>query len=96
PWPWNTDDRRTACYIIRTEERNTPQSAGLIAGQAHALPGLANGDFDIQVRFSPLGGFLSGPIVLNLALADFNGVNTSLSGFAWATSIPVRSMGLEI
>jgi hypothetical protein len=58
------------------------QSAGLIAGQAHALPGLANGDFDVQVRFSPLGGFLSGPFVLNLALADFNGVNTSLTGFS--------------
>jgi hypothetical protein len=58
------------------------QSAGLIAGQAHALPGLANGDFDVQVRFSPLGGFLSGPFVLSLALADFNGVNTSLTGFS--------------
>jgi hypothetical protein len=58
------------------------QSAGLIAGQAHALPGLANGDFDVQIRFSPLGGFLSGPFVLNLALADFNGVNTSLTGFS--------------
>jgi hypothetical protein len=58
------------------------QSAGLIAGQAHALPGLANGDFDVQIRFSPLGGFLSGPFALNLALADFNGVNTSLTGFS--------------
>jgi hypothetical protein len=58
------------------------QSAGLIAGQAHALPGLANGDFDVQIRFSPLGGFLSGPFVLSLALADFNGVNTSLTGFS--------------
>ena len=58
------------------------QSAGLIAGEAHAFPGLANGDFDVQVRFNPVGGFLSGPFVLNLALADFNGVNTSLTGFS--------------
>ena len=58
------------------------QSAGLIAGQAHAFPGLANGDFDVQVRFNPVGGFLSGPFVLNVALADFNGVNTSLTGFS--------------
>ncbi len=58
------------------------QSAGLIAGQAHAFPGLANGDFDVQIRFSPVGGFLSGPFVLNLAIADFNGVNTSLTGFS--------------
>lgn len=58
------------------------QSSGLVAGQAHAFPGLANGDFDVQVRFSPVGGFLSGPFVLNLAIADFNGVNTSLTGFS--------------
>jgi putative transposase len=24
PWPWNTDDRRAACCIIRTEEPSTP------------------------------------------------------------------------
>ena len=58
------------------------QSNGLIAGLSHAFPGLANGDFDVQVRFSPVGGFLSGPFVLNLAIADFNGVNTSLTGFS--------------
>jgi hypothetical protein len=58
------------------------QSAGLIAGEAHAFPGLANGDFDVQVRLSPVGGFLSGPFVLNVAIADFNGVNTSLQGFS--------------
>jgi hypothetical protein len=58
------------------------QSAGLIAGEAHAFPGLANGDFNVQVRLSPVGGFLSGPFVLNVAIADFNGVNTSLQGFS--------------
>jgi PEP-CTERM motif len=58
------------------------QSAGLIAGEAHAFPGLANGDFNVQVRLSPVGGFLSGPFILNLAIADFNGVNTSLQGFS--------------
>lgn len=58
------------------------QSAGLIAGEAHAFPGLANGDFDVQVRLSPVGGFLSGPFVMNLTIADFNGVNTSLQGFS--------------
>jgi hypothetical protein len=58
------------------------QSSGLIAGISRAFPGLANGDFAVQVRFSPVGGFLSGPFVLNLAIADFNGVNTSLTGFS--------------
>ena len=58
------------------------QSSGLIAGQAHAFPGLANGDFDVQVRLSPVGGFLSGPFALNLSIAEFNGVNTSLQGFS--------------
>jgi len=57
-------------------------SAGLIAGEAHAFPGLANGDFDVQVKFNPTGGFLSGPFVLGLTLGDFNGVNTSLQGFS--------------
>lgn len=58
------------------------QSAGLIAGEAHAFPGLANGDFDVQVHLAPVGGFLSGPFVLNLTIADFNGVNTTLAGFS--------------
>jgi hypothetical protein len=58
------------------------QSAGLIAGEAHAFPGLANGDFDVQVRLNPVGGFLSGPFVLGLTIADFNGVNTTLTGFS--------------
>jgi hypothetical protein len=58
------------------------QSAGLIAGEAHAFAGLANGDFDVQVRLNPVGGFLSGPFVLNLTIADFNGVNTTLTGFS--------------
>jgi hypothetical protein len=56
------------------------QSTGLIAGQSHAFPGLANGDFNVQVNFSPIGGFLSGP--LTIQFADFNGVNTSLQGFS--------------
>jgi PEP-CTERM motif len=58
------------------------QSSALVAGQSHAFPGLANGDFHVQVRFSPVGGFLSGPFSLGLAVADFNGVNTSLQGFS--------------
>ena len=57
-------------------------SAGLISGEAHAFPGLANGDFDVIVKFDPTGGFLSGPFVLGLNLGDFNGVNTSLTGFS--------------
>jgi hypothetical protein len=56
------------------------QSTGLIAGQAHAFSGLANGDFNVQVNFTPVGGFLSGP--LTIQFADFNGVNTSLQGFS--------------
>lgn len=58
------------------------QSTGLIAGLSRAFPGLANGDFNVQVRFTPVGGFLSGPFNLNLGVADFNGVNTSLQGFS--------------
>jgi hypothetical protein len=56
------------------------QSSSLIAGQSHAFPGLANGDFHVQVNFNPVGGFLSGPLAINFA--DFNGVNTSLQGFS--------------
>ena len=60
-------------------------SAGLVSGEAHAFPGLANGDFDVIVKFNPTGGFLSGPFVLGLNLGDFNGVNTSLQGFSTGT-----------
>jgi hypothetical protein len=58
------------------------QSSGLVAGQAHAFPGLANGDFKVLVNFNPVGGFLSGPFVLGLNIANFNGVNTTLTGFS--------------
>lgn len=56
------------------------QSSSLIAGEAHAFPGLANGDFNVQVALQPVGGFLSGPLAIQFA--DFNGVNTSLQGFS--------------
>lgn len=56
------------------------QSTGLIAGEAHAFPGLANGDFNVSLSLQPVGGFLSAP--LPIAFADFNGVNTSLQGFS--------------
>lgn len=55
-------------------------STGLISGEAHIFPGLANGDFDVVVAFEPVGGFLSGPFITGLNVADFNGVNTSISG----------------
>ena len=58
------------------------QSNGLVAGEAHAFPGLANGDFKVLVNFQPVGGFLSGPFALNLTVGTFNGVNTSLTGFS--------------
>jgi hypothetical protein len=57
------------------------QSTGLVAGQAHAFPGLANGDFKVLVNFNPVGGFLSGPFALGLNIGTFNGVNTTLTGF---------------
>ena len=58
------------------------QSTGFVAGQAHAFPGLANGDFKVLVNFQPVGGFLSGPFALNLTVGTFDGVNTSLTGFS--------------
>lgn len=58
------------------------QSMGLLAGESHAFPGLANGDFKVLVNFEPVGGFLSGPFTLGLNIANFNGVNTSLQGFS--------------
>jgi len=58
------------------------QSSALVAGQAHAFPGLANGDFKVLVNFQPVGGFLSGPFSLALTLGTFDGVNTSLQGFS--------------
>lgn len=61
------------------------QSTGLIAGEAHAFPGLANGDFKVLVNFNPVGGFLSGPFVLGLNVGTFDGVNTTLTGFSLGT-----------
>lgn len=58
------------------------QSSSLVAGESHAFPGLANGDFKVLVNFQPVGGFLSGPLTLGLNVANFNGVNTSLQGFS--------------
>lgn len=58
------------------------QSTGMVAGEAHAFPGLANGDFKVIVNFEPVGGFLSGPFVIGLNVGTFNGVNTSLQGFS--------------
>jgi len=52
-------------------------STGLIAGESHVFPGLANGDFHMKLNFNPVGGFLSSAFT-----ADFNGVNTSLQGFS--------------
>jgi len=69
------------------------QSAGLVSGEAHAFPGLANGDFDVLVKFNPTGGFLSGPFVLGLTIADFNGVNTSLTGFSTGSFVDGRIDG---
>jgi hypothetical protein len=57
------------------------QSAGLVAGEAHIFgPALAAGDFHVVLQLNPVGGFLSGPFVLNLNNADFAGNNTSVTG----------------
>ena len=57
------------------------QSAGLVAGESHVFgPALAAGDFHVILRLNPVGGFLSGPFVLNLNNADFAGNNTSVTG----------------
>jgi len=57
------------------------QSSALVAGEAHIFgPALAAGDFHVILRLNPVGGFLSGPFVLNLNNADFAGNNTSVTG----------------
>ncbi|MDQ6735378.1 MAG: flocculation-associated PEP-CTERM protein PepA [Nitrospirota bacterium] len=57
------------------------QSSGLVAGEANIFgPALAAGDFHVVLRLNPVGGFLSGPFVLNLNTADFAGNNTSVTG----------------
>jgi len=59
------------------------QSAGLVAGDAHIFGAeLAQGDFHVVLKLNPVGGFLSGPFVLNLNNADFAGNNTHTSGFS--------------
>jgi len=59
------------------------QSSGLVAGEAHVFgPSLAAGDFHVVLGLNPVGGFLSGPFVLNLNTADFAGNNTSITGFS--------------
>ena len=69
------------------------QSTGLIAGEARVFPGLANGDFNVLLNFEPVGGFLSGPFVLGLNVADFNGVNTSLQGITLGSFVDGRIDG---
>lgn len=57
------------------------QTSGLIAGEAHIFgPDLAKGDFHVVLQLNPVGGFLSGPFVLNLTNADFAGNNTNITG----------------
>jgi hypothetical protein len=59
------------------------QSAGLVAGEAHIFGAdLAQGDFHVVLKLNPVGGFLSGPFVLNLVNADFAGNNTQITGFS--------------
>jgi hypothetical protein len=59
------------------------QSAGLVAGDAHIFGAdLAQGDFHVVLKLNPVGGFLSGPFVLNLTNADFAGNNTRITGFS--------------
>jgi hypothetical protein len=59
------------------------QSAGLVAGDAHIFGAdLAQGDFHVVLRLNPVGGFLSGPFVLNLTNGDFAGNNTQITGFS--------------
>jgi hypothetical protein len=63
-------------------------STGLIAGESHIFAGLANGDYNVTLRFNPVGGFLSGPFT-----ADFNGVYTSLQGVTTGTFVDGRIDG---
>ena len=59
------------------------QSAGLVAGDAHIFGAdLAQGDFHVVLKLNPVGGFLSGPFVLNLTTANFAGNNTTITGFS--------------
>ena len=59
------------------------QSAGLVAGEAHIFGAeLAQGDFHVVLKLNPVGGFLSGPFVLNLTNGDFAGNNTHITGFS--------------
>lgn len=51
----------------------------LQTGAAHIFPGLANGDFNVVLKFTPTGGFLSGPFTLGLTIADVNGVYSSIT-----------------
>jgi len=58
------------------------QSSGLVSGEAHIFgPDLAKGDFHVILKLNPVGGFLSGPFVLNLTNADFASNNTNITGF---------------
>jgi len=49
------------------------QSTQLVNGEGHLFPGLSKGDWNLVLKFNPVGGFLSGPFTLGLTLADFNG-----------------------
>lgn len=53
----------------------------LRVGQFRVFPGLANGDFDVVFNATAVGGFFGGSAFMNgMAVGDFNGVNTSITG----------------
>lgn len=68
------------------------QSVGLLTSQFRVFPGLANGDFDVEMRMvsvdvDPIAPgdqvFFTDPFSLVATLkVDLNGVNTQLNGFA--------------
>ncbi|WP_447977150.1 flocculation-associated PEP-CTERM protein PepA [Candidatus Nitrospira bockiana] len=70
------------------------QSTGLVAGEANVFgPDLAKGDFHVVLNIEPVGGFLSGPFVTGLNVADFAGNNTNLQGFSLGSFTNGRIQG---
>jgi len=71
------------------DDIHVASSGTLLANNFRVFPGLANGDFDVVVQMTSVatgiggGEFFTDPFDLVIALnVDFNGVNTTLQGFA--------------
>ncbi len=78
----DTDYVGTTTALTGTAGDTKVATGTLVTSQFRVFPSLANGDFDVVLNLTPLTSFFSGSaFAAGVALADFNGVNSFVSGF---------------